>query len=84
MHGYERGSETDADALDAFMRGSSVQLRAPVRGFCLHAISMDTLAVPEQLLAAPSLRLGFGIAHRKEGGDPWATLTVFLVQPGAT
>ncbi|MFO0756188.1 MAG: hypothetical protein U0359_06835 [Byssovorax sp.] len=75
----QAGRQTSSDALNGLLRAVSDKLGQDTRGWAAEATSIEHLTIPDEIVTAPSLRFGVGIAHHRNEGEPWGRFVIFLV-----
>ena len=53
--------------------------QAPVRAHFVDALELAQLAIPDELVAAPSLRIAIAVGQYQPKGDPWQRHIVYFV-----
>ena len=73
------GKQSPSEALQAVLDWGAARFGNHTRGYVVEATSLDSVEIPEDVLAQPTLHLDFGVTHHRPPGAAWGQLVILVV-----
>ena len=73
------GELNASQGLERVLSVAADRARREVRGYYVDTYDLDRLEIPDQILAAPTLRIAIAVGQHQAPGDPWRRYIVYFV-----